>query len=348
MSDDGSIDSLDAILDGPDDDPWAETETPQTEAEMPADDLWAATDDIVAEVADAMTASGAQSKTEEASPIQGEDAWADTLPEDPFAVFTEEDGDTADKNVVTNGNNGEVLSQLQAGVIRKDLSSYKPKELRKYFKQLFSIGDQDGNGSLDRDEIRRLLDHSDFPFDMGSVDQVLQTAGTGVIYFDEFVVMMSKQCQRAEASTSADTTEAEASILRGTVEKLQGEVAALNEVVAVFTAEQRKAEETRVALEARSLEAEEHGARLSEALKQRVEQHEASTSAVGEMEGQLGEMAKTQAAARQVVEDAYEEELVALRCVSFMTTILTTHTHTHTCSNIRIPTHTLNPPNPQL
>ena len=123
MSDDGSIDSLDAILDGPDDDPWAETETPQTEAEMPADDLWAATDDIVAEVADAMTASGAQSKTEEASPIQGEDAWADTLPEDPFAVFTEEDGDTADKNVVTNGNNGEVLSQLQAGVIRKDLSS---------------------------------------------------------------------------------------------------------------------------------------------------------------------------------------------------------------------------------
>jgi Ca2+-binding EF-hand superfamily protein len=59
---------------------------------------------------------------------------------------------------------------------------------------LFSFGDKDNNGSLDRDEIKELLETSSFGFNIGSVEDVMSAYDTnkdGVIDKEEFRAMMA-------------------------------------------------------------------------------------------------------------------------------------------------------------
>ena len=62
-----------------------------------------------------------------------------------------------------------------------------------YWKRLFSIGDKDGDGYLNRAELKYLLTSSGFRLNFSSVEEVLETCdsdGDGMIDFDEFVHMM--------------------------------------------------------------------------------------------------------------------------------------------------------------
>ena len=78
-----------------------------------------------------------------------------------------------------------------------DFSKYSPTQLKQYMSKLFQIGDADGNGSLDREEVKALLGWSGFQFKLRTVDEVLEQCdknGDGVIDYDEFVSLMTKFC----------------------------------------------------------------------------------------------------------------------------------------------------------
>ena len=94
---------------------------------------------------------------------------------------------------------GAAGSQSVASGARKklDMSKFTARQLRAYMEQLFKIGDKDGNGTLDKSELKALLGWSGFSFDVSSVDEVLQTCdknGDGVIDFEEFVDLMTTYC----------------------------------------------------------------------------------------------------------------------------------------------------------
>ena len=54
-----------------------------------------------------------------------------------------------------------------------DLSKFKPRQLKAYMARLFKIGDKDGNGTLDKAELKTLLGMSGFKFSVASVEEAL-------------------------------------------------------------------------------------------------------------------------------------------------------------------------------
>jgi Ca2+-binding EF-hand superfamily protein len=74
-----------------------------------------------------------------------------------------------------------------------DMSRYSQEHLTVYFNQLFKLGDTNGDGVLQADEIEALLHMCGFDFSGELVAQVVQMADTnddGVINYSEFVPMM--------------------------------------------------------------------------------------------------------------------------------------------------------------
>ena len=81
------------------------------------------------------------------------------------------------------------------------LSQYTPQQLQKYFKNLFKIGDKNGDGLLERDELVALLSHSGFPFDLGTVDEILRDGdinGDGMLDCAEFTTLMTRHATEHE------------------------------------------------------------------------------------------------------------------------------------------------------
>jgi len=86
---------------------------------------------------------------------------------------------------------------VQPGREELDLSSFSEEQLQEYLQKLFMVGDRDKNGTLDREELGRLLEWSGFKFEFKSVDSMLERCdlnGDGVIQFSEFAEMMKMYC----------------------------------------------------------------------------------------------------------------------------------------------------------
>jgi Ca2+-binding EF-hand superfamily protein len=80
-----------------------------------------------------------------------------------------------------------------------DFSSYGPCEVDAYVERLFSIGDADDNGVLEKEEIMQLCSWSGFPFDLGTVDYIMSSCdanGDGVIDLSEFKTGIVKHMEQ--------------------------------------------------------------------------------------------------------------------------------------------------------
>ena len=76
-----------------------------------------------------------------------------------------------------------------------DPSSYKPEHLNAYLKQLFSIADENGDGVLEPDELKTLLQLCGFDLSAKEIEDFVNAADTnhdGVIEYDEFVPVATK------------------------------------------------------------------------------------------------------------------------------------------------------------
>ena len=90
--------------------------------------------------------------------------------------------------------------ELQA--VKKDLQhtstqfyfeKYSPEELETYMKRLFELGDTNGDGVIDKEELVALLELSNFPFDLGNIANLMDKYDVnrnGVIEESEFMAMI--------------------------------------------------------------------------------------------------------------------------------------------------------------
>jgi Ca2+-binding EF-hand superfamily protein len=84
-----------------------------------------------------------------------------------------------------------------------DPSSYKPEHLNAYLKQLFAIADANGDGVLEPDELRTLLELCGFDLSAKEIEDFVSAADTnhdGVIEYDEFVPVATKMLKSKKGS----------------------------------------------------------------------------------------------------------------------------------------------------
>ena len=84
-----------------------------------------------------------------------------------------------------------------------DPSSYKPEHLNAYLKQLFSIADENGDGVLEPDELKTLLQLCGFDLSAKEIEDFVNAADTnhdGVIEYDEFVPVATKMLKSKKGS----------------------------------------------------------------------------------------------------------------------------------------------------
>merc|ERR1712167_273205 len=80
-----------------------------------------------------------------------------------------------------------------------EVSSYNQTTLEKYFKRLFKMGDVNGDGVLQPQEVSALLKLTGFEFDDSTIAAIVRDADTnhdGVIEYEEFVPMMLQTLDR--------------------------------------------------------------------------------------------------------------------------------------------------------
>ena len=89
-----------------------------------------------------------------------------------------------------------------------DPSSYKPEHLNAYLKQLFAIADANGDGVLEPDELRTLLELCGFDLSAKEIEDFVSAADTnhdGVIEYDEFVPVATKMMLQSKSGNNTVT-----------------------------------------------------------------------------------------------------------------------------------------------
>ena len=73
------------------------------------------------------------------------------------------------------------------------IEDFDPEEIAVYMSRLFAMGDANGDGVLEPDEFRRLLELSGFRFTANDIEKLFNAADTnadGVIEYEEFIPTM--------------------------------------------------------------------------------------------------------------------------------------------------------------
>ena len=77
------------------------------------------------------------------------------------------------------------------------IEDFDPEEIAVYMSRLFAMGDANGDGVLEPDEFRRLLELSGFSFTANEIEKLFNAVDTnadGVIEYEEFeAYIMSNQ-----------------------------------------------------------------------------------------------------------------------------------------------------------
>ena len=99
------------------------------------------------------------------------------------------------------------------------MSAYSNEEMEVYLRELFKIGDVNGDGVLSKAELSRLLALSGFAFDEKQVGEVMERADVnkdGKIQLEEFIPMM---LSLGEGMSKEDGKEATSVLMKARVHR---------------------------------------------------------------------------------------------------------------------------------
>jgi len=200
-SDAESLDSLDRILEGPDDGDGDVNASPPDIWDLgpPPEDPWATVEESIGtveevEVVEEAAKEGKKAKKKKKKKNTKADASSIAL--EAASAASNSDGVEASPAAAA------APATLPATL---DLQNYSEAELSSYVSHVVQV---DENGSLNRDQLQKLL--ASFPFDLGTVDEIMlrcDANGDGVLDKAEFVAMIRRGVeQMTTPSTGASIT----------------------------------------------------------------------------------------------------------------------------------------------